>query len=80
MRSWPPNSSRWRSNRKCSRPRRLRSMRRHHLPLRAAPAPVAAAPSQDDKLAQLTQLGQLKTAGVLTEAEFEAEKAKILGS
>jgi len=45
-----------------------------------APAPVAAAPSQDDKLAQLTQLGQLKAAGILTEEEFQAEKAKILNS
>jgi len=45
-----------------------------------AAAPVAAAPSQDDKLTHLTELGQLKASGVLTEEEFEAEKAKILGS
>ncbi len=37
-----------------------------------------AAPSTDDKLAQLKELGDLKTAGVLTDAEFEAQKAKIL--
>ena len=45
-----------------------------------APAPVAAAPEggMDDKLEQLKQLGELKTAGVLTDAEFEAQKAKIL--
>jgi hypothetical protein len=43
----------------------------------AAPPPPAAT-SQDDKLAQLKELGELKTAGVLTEAEFEAQKAKIL--
>jgi len=42
-----------------------------------APAP-AAAPSTDDKLDQLKQLGELKTSGVLTDAEFEAQKAKIL--
>jgi membrane protease subunit (stomatin/prohibitin family) len=41
-------------------------------------AAAPAAPSQDDKLAQLQKLGELKTAGVLTEAEFEAQKAKIL--
>lgn len=35
-------------------------------------------PSTDDKLAQLKELGELKTAGVLTDAEFEAQKAKIL--
>ena len=40
-------------------------------------APAAGA-STDDKLAQLKELGELKTAGILTEAEFEAQKAKIL--
>jgi hypothetical protein len=40
--------------------------------------PEPAAPSTEDKLAQLKELGELKTAGVLTEAEFEAQKAKIL--
>jgi len=43
-----------------------------------APPPPPAAPSTDDKLEQLQKLGELKTAGVLTEAEFEAQKAKIL--
>ena len=42
------------------------------------PAPPPAAPSTDDKLEQLKELGELKTSGVLTEAEFEAQKAKIL--
>lgn len=45
-------------------------------PQEAAPAPAAAAP---DPVAQLTQLAALKDSGALTEAEFEAEKAKILG-
>jgi Short C-terminal domain len=40
--------------------------------------PQPAAPSTEDKLAQLKELGELKTAGVLTDAEFEAQKAKIL--
>jgi putative oligomerization/nucleic acid binding protein len=40
--------------------------------------PPPAAPSTEDKLEQLKQLGELKTAGVLTDAEFEAQKAKIL--
>jgi hypothetical protein len=43
-------------------------------PMQAAPA----APPQEDKLEQLQKLGELKTSGVLTEAEFEAQKAKIL--
>ena len=54
----------------------------------AAPAPAPeptyyqeappAAPSTDDKLAQLKQLGEHRDAGVLTDAEFEAQKGKIL--
>jgi len=43
------------------------------------PAPVAAAPAPPDRLQQLKELGQLKEQGVLTDAEFAAEKAKILG-
>ncbi len=48
-----------------------------------APAPVAAAPAgktMDQKMAELTQLGQLKDAGILTEDEFNAQKAAILAS
>jgi hypothetical protein len=41
-----------------------------------APAPAAPAP---DPITQLTQLAALKDSGALTEAEFEAEKAKLLG-
>ena len=37
-----------------------------------------AAPSTDDMLDRLQKLGELKQAGVLTEAEFQAQKAKIL--
>jgi hypothetical protein len=33
-----------------------------------------------DRLAQLKQLGELKDAGVLTDAEFAEQKAKILDS
>ena len=43
----------------------------------AAPAP-APAPAGDDKLDQLQKLGDLKAQGILTDAEFEAHKAKIL--
>jgi len=42
----------------------------------AAAAPAASAGS--DRIAKLTQLAELKQAGVLNDAEFEAEKAKIL--
>jgi hypothetical protein len=47
----------------------------------AEPAPAPApADDMDTKLAQLKELGELKTQGVLSEAEFEAQKARILGS
>lgn len=39
-----------------------------------------AAPSMDDKLAHLKALADLKAQGVLSEAEFEAQKARILNS
>ena len=46
-----------------------------------APAPVAApsAGGGDELIAQLTKLGELKVAGILTDAEFAAAKAKLLG-
>ena len=48
------------------------------------PPPQAAAPAQStgltpDDFAQLKQLGQLHESGVLTDAEFEAAKQKVLG-
>lgn len=47
-----------------------------------APAPVAAAPAAPaaDPIAQLKELGELKNQGILTEEEFAAQKAKLLGS
>ena len=46
-------------------------------PPQAAPAPSTGL-SPDD-INQLQQLGKLHESGVLTDAEFEAAKAKILG-
>ncbi len=50
-------------------------------PVAPAPAPTAPSPAQDldAQLAQLAQLGELRDQGILTEAEFEAKKARILG-
>jgi len=47
----------------------------------AAPAPAAAPAGgdMDAKIAQLKQLGELRDAGILTDAEFDAKKAQILG-
>jgi hypothetical protein len=42
--------------------------------------PPPPADDMDTKLDQLRQLGELKTQGVLSEAEFEAQKARVLGS
>ena len=46
-------------------------------PQEAAPPP--AADTTSDRLEMLKQLGQLHADGTLTDAEFAAEKAKILG-
>ena len=43
----------------------------------AAPPPVLT--SQEDVIAQLERLGALRAQGILTEEEFVAQKAKILG-
>ncbi|NMO02493.1 SHOCT domain-containing protein [Gordonia sp. TBRC 11910] len=54
----------------------------HHAPPapapQAPPVPQTPAVSIDEQLAQLTQLGQLRDAGILTEDEFAAKKAQIL--
>jgi hypothetical protein len=42
--------------------------------------PPPAEPDMDTKLTQLRELGELKTQGVLSEAEFEAQKRRILGT
>jgi hypothetical protein len=44
-----------------------------------APPPPAAEDDMEAKLAQLRQLGELKDSGVLSEAEFEEQKRRILG-
>jgi len=43
-----------------------------------AEAPPAQGGDMDEMLAQLKELGALKEQGVLTEAEFEVQKDKIL--
>jgi hypothetical protein len=45
----------------------------------APPPPPAAAPATD-VVTQLKELADLKAQGILTDAEFEAQKAKILAS
>ena len=43
------------------------------------PAPAPAAAPAADPIAQLKELGELRDQGVLTEEEFAAQKAKLLG-
>jgi hypothetical protein len=47
-------------------------------PQQYAPPPPPQGDDMDDKIASLTKLGQLRDQGILTDAEFEAQKAKIL--
>ena len=43
------------------------------------PEPAPAVQAQEDVITQLERLGALKAQGILTEEEFEAQKAKLLG-
>ena len=47
-------------------------------PQQYAPPPPPA-PAEDDMIAKLEQLGALHDKGILTDEEFAAQKAKILG-
>jgi hypothetical protein len=49
----------------------------YQQPVYAAPAP---APAPTDHVAALQQLAELKAQGILTDAEFATEKARILAS
>lgn len=48
-------------------------------PQQAPPPPAPAGGGYDQVLAQLKDLGDLKAQGVLSEAEFETQKRRILG-
>jgi hypothetical protein len=50
-------------------------------PPAAAPAatPAPAAPAQQDEMAEIQKLAQMKEQGILTEEEFAAKKKQILG-
>jgi hypothetical protein len=53
----------------------------YQQPVYQQQAPAEAPPADDmsEKLAQLKELGELKEQGLLTAAEFEQQKARILG-
>jgi hypothetical protein len=50
-------------------------------PEQAPPPPASAAPAAggESTIDQLKELGELKSQGILTEEEFAAQKAKLLG-
>jgi hypothetical protein len=48
-------------------------------PPQAAPAAALPAPAAESVIDQLKELGELKSQGILTEEEFAAQKAKLLG-
>ena len=54
------------------------AMAQQAAPAPAPPAPAAA--SEGSVIDQLKQLGELKSQGILTEEEFAAQKAKLLGA
>lgn len=45
----------------------------------AAPPPPPPAPAGDDTMDKLKELGEMKAQGLLTDEEFSAAKAKLLG-
>ena len=49
------------------------------VPVAAPAAPVSSGPTPED-LAAIEKLAAMKESGVLTEEEFAAQKAKILGA
>jgi hypothetical protein len=45
----------------------------------AAPPPPPAAPAEDPSIAEIQKLADLHAQGILTDEEFSAKKAQILG-
>lgn len=43
------------------------------------PPPAPAPPAEDPQITKLKELGQLHEQGILTDEEFAAQKAKLLG-
>ena len=54
------------------------AQQQHQQPQQYQQPPPAPAPPRDT-VTQLKELAELKSQGILTDAEFQAQKAKILG-
>ena len=69
--------SRRQQNRWAQQEQQQYAQQQQYAPPPPPPPPPAPAP---DPIAQLKDLAELKSQGILTEAEFEAQKARILSS
>jgi hypothetical protein len=58
---------------------RWQGQEEQQAPAQQAPPPAPAPPAEQSTIEQLKELAALKDQGVLTEEEFAAQKAKILG-
>jgi hypothetical protein len=78
-------ANRWAQNDQATydqqQPQQMQQPQQYAAPPQAYAVPVAAAaaPAEDDVTDQITKLGQLHMQGVLTDEEFSAAKAKLLG-
>jgi hypothetical protein len=59
---------------------RLDELEQQQAMQQAAPPPQTGGGISDDVVAQLERLGKLKEDGVLTQAEFDLQKQKILSA
>jgi len=75
------NVSRRQSNRWARQEQDQYARDQYYAQQQPAPAPTAApAAPQKDTVTQLKELADLKSQGILTDEEFQAQKAKILAS
>jgi hypothetical protein len=58
---------------------RWQGQEEQQAPVQQAPPPAPAPPAEQSTIEQLKELAALKDQGVLTDEEFAAQKAKILG-
>jgi Short C-terminal domain len=70
--------SRRQANRWSQQEQQQYDQQQYYQPQQPPPPPPAAA--QADTITQLKDLAELRSQGVLTDAEFEAQKAKVLAS
>jgi len=72
-------ANRWSSQQDAEMYEQQQQQQQYAEPQYAPPAPAPAAPAPDP-IEQLQKLAELKDQGILTDAEFDAQKAKILAA